>query len=149
MTTNNSTNGGRQFVELFHVTDWMPTILSIAGISLPQVDAIVRKYGCFHCENNITSDRTENDYCYVDKLYDVKTIDGIDLSYSLPLHRTGFVSTLIITNHWLVYYVSLVTQSTKYERKEILIEFYCKEDSVFKQDLFAYRYGDMKLVLGS
>jgi hypothetical protein len=91
----------RKYPHLFHASDWLPTLLSLAQI---------------------------------DPSSEVTGLDGIDLSASI----------LAALNE-----ASPETSSDLVLRREMLVEMYEAEDSVFQQDLFAYRMQDMKLIQGS
>lgn len=91
----------RRYKELFHASDWIPTLFGLAGLS------------------NLPSG-----------------LDGQDLSIYLPNHTEDDKENDVL-------------QDIKNARNEALLELYLTEDSVFRQDVLAYRLGDMKFIQGS
>mmetsp|Transcript_11028 Transcript_11028/g.9972 ORF Transcript_11028/g.9972 Transcript_11028/m.9972 type:complete len:617 (-) Transcript_11028:1268-3118(-) len=89
----------RKYNSLFHISDWFPTIASLANIPESVVSEL--------------------------------NIDGLDLSNGLPL---------------LDRYVN--NNKTEIIRSEVLLEFYLANESVFQQDLFAYRINELKYIEG-
>lgn len=146
----------RSYDSLFHITDWLPTIISICGIKASRID--INDIG-------IAQNQVDNN----SPLLKIDSIDGIDLSYSLPLifERYMNVDSLIsISNSYKESQNSSETLNRMNsdrlvklrkcadetvilnKRTEVLLEFYFKEDSLYRQDLFAYRVNDMKLIIG-